>query len=503
MLMLLKTCNPASQLRSSHDTLERLSQDYTIDCERLSCKIFSTLVAGRRKVHLFLSVPEDERFFNDTGQEVFPSFSKWVSHTLFGKEFVLERIIWFSENISQAYIGKIALLSQAYIGLPKLPGTIFPHERNKSAQRPVKEDTRGKQIRKILWHLRHRPCSSTKATESSLPLWLYMDRSHAASDNAEAFYRYAVKHEPRVEHLFAISPQTPDGKRLIAEGFNVVDPASEAFDRAIKNANILLLSDISDPYLVPRLQDVPQHHRIVYIQHGIIREQLWRWLNSRRIDTLITTLPDETQKIIGNYSHYKLSAPEVYELGLPRHDALLHSRAQATTYPYLLIAPTWVPSLRDSSDVIGFGQWLQWWTEGVQNTLEISGATLHPVFFMHPNMERLYEQWIKTQSANLMPDTLKIPSIIFGAELQRFLSQSAIVISDRSSIVDEGILCGIPGVFISPIISISPTPISSPLLHRYANFRDLALSLSEILETPFFNTLPHRSSCKALLNMLN
>ena len=62
----------------------------------------------------------------------------------------------------------------------------------------------------------------------------------------------------------------------------------------------------------------------VFLQHGITKDDLSSWLNTKKnMSLFVTATQDEYNSIRGNHSAYKFTDKEVILTGFPRHDALL------------------------------------------------------------------------------------------------------------------------------------------------------------------------------------
>jgi len=382
--------------------------------------------------------------FAHGGQEVAAAEAKWVSHTFFGRELVRERILWFEIEPS-FFINGQSLDAQPYSGAPSLPRAA-QGVASEQVQSGVREASGAKvaslklRLKKQLWRIKKRLTADQvspapeRLSLASKSIWFYADRSHRAGDNAEAFYRHASQQLPAVRHVFFLSRESLDWSRLEAEGFDLVDAGSSESQRLFGEAHTLLLSDISDTGISALLTGVKAHQRLVFVQHGILRRDHWRWLNPRRIDLMITTLPEETEALIGDGSRYTLTGVEVVQTGLPRHDALLELASTEKRRDRVLLAPTWQPHLLAASRQ-EFAQWFDTWlTPFAQVSGQGSLRGLQPVFFVHPNMESCLAEL-----------GLELPcETVFGADLPAALVRSVAVVSDVSSIADEALAVGVP-----------------------------------------------------------
>ncbi|MFW0155569.1 bifunctional glycosyltransferase/CDP-glycerol:glycerophosphate glycerophosphotransferase [Rothia sp. P6271] len=479
---------------------------------------------GYKYIYFFQDEDLYEEFYTAHKKRIFPFSETWVSHTLYDVEFVKERVVWFDVPVTTAHINHRYIPVSPYHGFPKLP---VPHLLNISHPQGTQINTNNglsiktvfARLRRKLWHLRHSrkkaKVSSTREKKNPLSLgdatqtssttpttWVYMDRHHRAGDNAEDFYRYARQHRPDIRHLFILSTHSPDWERLQAEGFSLVKSEDNlAFKDAIEHAECLLSSDISDSSLIPHLPSLPLEAPLVFLQHGITQKQMWRWFNSRRIDLLVTSHPAETEAIICPGSSYRLSAPEILEVGMPRHDKLRSLTSVVSHRNILLIAPTWIPHVRNTHDARSFYQWLlRWGYEWVPQELFHPTSQLKPVFFVHPNMEPLLEK---------IEESLPFP-IIFGQELPQYLARAQVVISDSSSILDEGHVIGVHGIIVRQ--KSLPDPLGFIKTHQKEGFTfvENLYQIPNLLEglikthqrSPHTHQVHEKNHCRKLLESL-
>ncbi|CEA08452.1 Putative glycosyltransferase EpsH [Arthrobacter saudimassiliensis] len=181
--------------------------------------------------------------------------------------------------------------------------------------------------------------------------WVLMDRIDRADDNAEHLYRYLMRNKPDVNAWFLLARDSPDWDRLEHEGFRLVPYGSAAAVPLVLNADFVLSShlnaNIHDPIGRRRFGD--DRARFVFLQHGIIKDDLSRWLNQKDIALMITASLGEHESITGGGSEYVLTSQEVRLTGFPRHDALLQAAREHPPHlrRNILIAPTWREYLRD------------------------------------------------------------------------------------------------------------------------------------------------------------
>ncbi|MCC3271142.1 bifunctional glycosyltransferase family 2 protein/CDP-glycerol:glycerophosphate glycerophosphotransferase [Arthrobacter zhangbolii] len=190
-----------------------------------------------------------------------------------------------------------------------------------------------------------RKAHSEKARTLYQDAWLLMDRTDRADDNAEHLYRYLKKHRPDINAFFVIKKDCPDWARLESEGFRMVPYGSDELVLLYLNA-IYKLSSHANWYVeypVHRKRFGDGNAKFVYLQHGVIKDDMSRWINGKNISIMVTTTRDEHESIAGNNSVYRLSTHQAKLTGLPRYDALRTAALQSPVSERrkVLIAPTW------------------------------------------------------------------------------------------------------------------------------------------------------------------
>lgn len=171
--------------------------------------------------------------------------------------------------------------------------------------------------------------------------WVLIDHAERADDNAEHFYRY-LQGTPEAEHIhFVLGRQSKDWDRLEREGFRILEFGSSDHIAAVAQASIVASSQASMPVLWPLpepfMRDLVSYH-FVFLQHGMIMNDMSSWLNHLPIDLMVTTTPHEFAAITASDSPYRFSSRDCVLSGLPRHDALL---ARPRKKRWLTVAPTW------------------------------------------------------------------------------------------------------------------------------------------------------------------
>ncbi|EAJ4094858.1 glycosyltransferase [Campylobacter coli] len=265
-------------------------------------------------------------------------------------------------------------------------------------------------------------------------IWLLMDRDYEADDNAEHLYRYIMQNHPEQEIVFALRKESSDWERLKKEGFNLVEFGSFEFERIIKKAS-KVISSHADGYLT---RYITSKQQFIFIQHGVIPNDLSKWLNSKKIDLFVTSTKAEYKSIANDYNRYKFGKKEVALIGLARHDALLKNNQCNTRQ--IVIMPTW------RANIVGVA--LGSSKRGLQSDFTQSEYFKKWNLLLNSNiLQKLCEKYDYTvvfnPHRNIIPylKEFNIPSYIKIASqnesLQKLFCNSSLMITDYSSVAFE------------------------------------------------------------------
>lgn len=284
--------------------------------------------------------------------------------------------------------------------------------------------------------------------------WILVDRDVSAQDNAEAFYRYLRDRQPETNAWFALSKESPDWSRLQDDGFRLLEFGSVNYALALRNARYLISSQ-ADNYIVrpPQPWSGPRRWKFVFLQHGVIHNDLSRWLNAQPIRIMITTTEAEHRSIVGDGSGYLLSDKEVARTGLPRHDRLLAMSRRLGTDDRrsILIAPTWRQHLlgpqgaghrRELAADLDSSDFLRAWREVLDNAdlrRLAERESLELVFLAHPHLEH------HVRSDMLPPQTRLVTAR--NNDLQKVFTHTRLLITDYSSIAFDLAYIGTPVIY--------------------------------------------------------
>lgn len=276
--------------------------------------------------------------------------------------------------------------------------------------------------------------------------WLLIDRDNQAQDNAEHLYRYLQAEQPKVNSWFVLSRNCSDWDRLEGEGFRLLEHGSRDHVIALLNCENLISSQIDDYIVRPldRARFGSGNWRYTFLQHGVIKDDLSRWLNAKSMDLMITTTPDEYSSIVSDGTPYTLSEKEVKLTGLPRHDRLL-SLADGISVGEtrsVLVMPTWRQVLLGRRLTGGNERGLRddFWgtTYAVEWRKVLECERLHKVaaaygwqivFMPHPNMAG----YLETSPLPPCVVTHKFQEI----DVQKVLAEGGVMVTDYSSLAFE------------------------------------------------------------------
>jgi len=173
-------------------------------------------------------------------------------------------------------------------------------------------------------------------------IWLISDRIDKAGDNGQAFFEYLVSNKAQnYKVYFVINESTESGKEIKRQG-KVVSPSSWKYKMLYLLADKLISSQVDDVFIRPFgnygyfYQNIAAKHKFVYLQHGVIKDDLSKLLGRYRqnIRLFISATKPEYDSII-NYPYY-YDETMLKITGFPRYDLLHHAEKK-----YITIMPTW------------------------------------------------------------------------------------------------------------------------------------------------------------------
>ncbi|ELC8695755.1 CDP-glycerol glycerophosphotransferase family protein [Campylobacter coli] len=275
-------------------------------------------------------------------------------------------------------------------------------------------------------------------------IWLFADKDYEADDNAEHLYRYIMQNHPEQEIVFALRKESSDWERLKKEGFNLVEFGSFEFERIIKKAS-KVISSHSDEYLI---RYITPRQQFIFLQHGVIKDDLSKWLNSKKIDLFITSTKAEYDSIANDYNHYKFGKKEAVLTGLARHDVLLKNNK--TNTKQILVMPTWRVNIVGTAINSG--------ARGLKDDFKESEYFRKWNLLLDSNtLQKLCEKYDYTIVFNPHPNIIpylkdfNIPSYVeianHNESLQELFCNSSLMITDYSSVAFEMVYLNKPVIY--------------------------------------------------------
>ncbi|MEB7505087.1 glycosyltransferase [Arthrobacter koreensis] len=289
--------------------------------------------------------------------------------------------------------------------------------------------------------------------------WILMDRIGRADDNAEHLYRYLLRNRSDINAWFLLDPESPDWARLRAEGFRLVAYGSDEAVLLYLNAAYKISShangNVEFPVNKQRFGSGPA--RFVFLQHGVIKDDMSLWLNAKDIALMVTATAGEHDSIAGDGNNYKLTPHEVKPLGFARHDALLHAAGKSGLEGRrsILVAPTWRQYLSrelaaagsDAARVEVFehseygSAWLRLLRSPELREYCVRNGE-QVIFLPHPELELMVPLLE-------LPDHV-VPTAYSGISVQKKLVEAHTLVTDHSSIAFDAAYAGARVVYMQP-----------------------------------------------------
>ncbi|ACQ79452.1 glycosyl transferase family 2 [Beutenbergia cavernae DSM 12333] len=378
-----------------------------------------------------------ETFLAD-GRVVEPTAQKVRAVEYFGQQLLAERIAWIpvEEGVAVLLDGQIVDIRDGAPGPLRADVSAARDDHADAASWRQRLRLRTRALNALADHGRyHRRYQDA---------WTLMDRVHNADDNAERLFRYLRAHEPSVNAWFVLDRGSADWRRLEQDGFGdrLVHYGSVEWILLLMNTRHLVSSHIDRPHQEPQpvVWMRPPTWRYTFLQHGVIQDDLSRWLNWKQIDLFVTSTPAEHASIVDDGSPYRFTTKEVRMTGLPRFDRL---RALAQETPpdqrdLVLIAPTWRnwlsdepapgttrrtirPDFRDSEYVREWSALVS--SPALRQLAEASGKQV--AFLPHPNIQPVLAELGVADHVRLLT--------FEGQDVQGYFARAAALVTDYSS----------------------------------------------------------------------
>ncbi|MDO4898119.1 MAG: CDP-glycerol glycerophosphotransferase family protein [Rothia sp. (in: high G+C Gram-positive bacteria)] len=285
--------------------------------------------------------------------------------------------------------------------------------------------------------------------------WLLLDHADRADDNAEHLYRHLLAEEPEINAYFLLQRSSKDWGRLEAEGFRLLDYGSVEAMAAARSAAVVASSDAVEECIYPaprRIFGAPPY-QFVFLQHGITKDDISRWLNGKKIDVVVSATEGEYKAFTLEDSPYEYKYYNAALTGFPRYDNLYRLAQTKQPSPQgartLFIMPTWRQTLRDAMQVAGTEAerlkvltesdfYRHWWgfLASVPLQEKVASGQLTVKFMAHPSFG---------SALNQVEQPAGVEFLLPGQEpFQQLIVDADIFLTDYSSLAYDCAYVGTP-----------------------------------------------------------
>jgi glycosyltransferase involved in cell wall biosynthesis len=392
--------------------------------------------------------PEPEIEYLSHGEAVTPTYTKVRSHIYFDNALVLERLSWVpaSDSLQVRVDGRLVEVrtkwprpTRTHLNLGGVP----PEQQSRWARR-VRHPWRslGSVRRRAL----RRCLTAPPIAHLYRDAWVLMDRIHDADDSGEHLFHYLREHRPDINAWFVLERGTPDWRRLEPQlGRRLVAHDSWRWLVLMLSCTNLISSHVDRPVHKPHqvmrlLKGGRPTWRFSFLQHGVIKDDLSRWLNPKFVDLFVTSTSAELESVVGDGSQYVYTDRETKLTGLPRFDRLLEAASRIATdgRDLVLVAPTWrqwlMPPLEKGSqrrtvredflETDYATHWLGFLRDGRLAELCATHG-LKVGFLPHPNLQSIL--------ASLHLPEHVVPLSFTDNQVQELFARAAVMVTDYSS----------------------------------------------------------------------
>ncbi len=401
-----------------------------------------------------------EVFFLD-GVQATPRHTKVRAVHYLQRAMVFERIVWIANNgrLSVRLDGETAPLSFTW---PQLAPTSFTAAQIRRRIGARKQDTRSR-LRKLASKIKHRKRFAAARAQLALEqrakkrgvqrrykdAWVLMDRDNNANDSGEHLFKYLRDHHREVNAWFVLREDSADWQRLKAEGVErMVAYGSTEWKLLCLNATNVVSSHADGFVYQPFRRTGGWKWKFTFLQHGVTKDDLSRWLGGKPIRGIITSTVKEHASFAGP-SDYPFSTREVVNTGMPRFDRLRRLAASTERRRSILVMPTWrqylvgqrLGSGSETAKLDDFAhtdfalQWAATLDSPVLRRLaEINQLDI--VFMPHPNLMPYIGDFS-------VPDHVRVTTYA-ESDVQTLIAEAALMITDYSSVAFDAALVGRP-----------------------------------------------------------
>ena len=264
---------------------------------------------------------------------------------------------------------------------------------------------------------------SNKITEDSI--FIFMDRSLNADDNAEHLYSYFIENYPKFKNVyFALHKNSNDWNRLKLKGFKLLELWSKEFYEKYYLSDVFISSQI---YNIQYKDKDFSNSRFVYLQHGVMLNDMKDWIVGKYCDLFIASGEPEEKYL------KKFNLLETINTGLPRFENL----RKKNNSNKILFMPTWRFELNKVNDFqFVKSNYFKKLNSLLNNSLLINyleEKDMKLIVKLHPNI-------IKRANLFTLSDRVELSNESYS----KLISDSKFVLTDYSSVVIDAAFIDIP-----------------------------------------------------------
>lgn len=260
-------------------------------------------------------------------------------------------------------------------------------------------------------------------------IWLISEIDFDARDNGICFFEYLNKNHKNINSYYLISKDNIRYDHVKTIG-KTIEPHSYfhylAFIAADYKISTLVHGCSPNSYLTKFLT---KHHftgKNIALKHGIFKNKHPNYFKENaHLDMICCGSQPEYEYVNKNF-HYDLGVAKY--TGLARFDSLFESR----TKNIIFIMPTWrrwLSRIMDNETFSKSEYFLQWFSLLSDNCIfKKTSSDFEIVFYIHPNLNRYHHLF------SSLPQKIRILSSKNGDDIQQYLKESKILITDYSSV---------------------------------------------------------------------
>jgi glycosyltransferase involved in cell wall biosynthesis len=423
-------------------------------------------VDGLQRLEYRFVGPGPEEAFELDAVPVRPAYAKTRAHRYYGADLLFERVLWLPAGAGlQLRLDGVETPLRSSWPPPasRRKRRSWPQRLWAARRRPI-----GRLLavsRRASGALRRRVAGTALQFAAGLPpwrrrfagAWLLMDRIHDADDNGERLFEHLRRERPDINAWFALDRASPDWDRLAAAGdHHLLAHGSFTWRMAMLNCAWLLSSHADLPIVKPpQLARTGRTRRqFGFLQHGVIKDDLSRWLNLREPDLFVVSTEAELASIADDGTPYRFCHKETRNTGLPRFDRLLAvgGAVPETERNLVIVAPTWRQWLtqplqrgsqrRTIDSAFRDSEYMQSWL-AILRSPAIAEAVARRGwrfgFMPHPNLQGILGE---------LDLPAHVEALAFaGTDVQALYGQCALLVTDYSSVVFNTAYLDRPAVY--------------------------------------------------------